>query len=89
MQNTPQAGIAQAVETKRKSGGRARSISRLLPEVRKSIPSLFDRHVPAERVGEQFSVSKTDVLEELIRDTRRRIGIVPGPARLEAVRRVA
>ena len=88
MQELSQPVAAQPTEVKRKSGGRARSISRLIPEVRQSIPQLFDR-MPAERVAEQFEIPKSDVLEEILRHTRRELGLGPRPALSVARRRVA
>lgn len=82
-----QQGNLQVAEIKRKPVGRSRGICRLMPEVRETIPGLFDK-IPAEYVAEQFQVPRYDVLEEMIRDTRRRLGIGPRPA-LSVVRRRA
>ena len=78
----------QVVEVARKSGGRSKTIARLIPEVRESIPGLFDR-MPAERVAEQFPVSKLEVIEEVLRHTRRELGFGPRPVLSVARKRVA
>ena len=88
MQSNVQHGSSQVIGIERKSGGRARTIARLIPEVRESIPGLFDR-MPAERVAEQFPVSKLEVIEEVLRHTRRELGLGPRPALSIARRRVA
>lgn len=69
MQDT-QHSAPQVVAAQRKSTGRKRRISQILPQLRQQIPTLFDYGMPAERIAEQFDISKTEILEEMVRDTR-------------------
>lgn len=69
-----QPATGQIADNNRSSSGRKKRLSQILPELRERIPGLFDKDVPAERLAEQFSINKTEILEEMIRDTRRALG---------------
>jgi hypothetical protein len=69
MQDFQEAG-PQPVAAQGKTTGRKRRISQILPQLRQQIPMLFDHGMPAERLAEQFDISKAEILEDMIRDTR-------------------
>jgi hypothetical protein len=79
----------QAVQSAAQTAGRKRRIRQIMPDLRDRIPGLFDADVLAERLAETFSVSKTEILEDMIRDTRRMVMGRARPSGLRIVQRVA
>jgi hypothetical protein len=58
----------QAAETSRKSSGRKRRLSEVMPELRARIQPLFHRGVSVERIGEDLDVSPVQLLEHVVRE---------------------
>jgi len=73
--------VGQSPENTGQTVGRRKRIAQIMPQLRRQIPGMFDDGMPAERIAEQFSVPKTEVLEDLIRDTRAVIRKPPQSAR--------